>query len=279
MENRRNGFGKANRKKHLSRSASKALSPRAILSFFEARDSDGVGLWVSDGTTAGTRFLTTQSGVPDVAGDLVFYWTSNGLWRSDGTPEGTERIFNRSNSPRVRWWTTSGDKVFFAVGKQREGFALWQSDGTLEGTKRVSSSQDVSQLREFNGQVYFTQPHDDFGQELWRTDGTPEGTQLIDIAPGPDSSNPWVMSSNDHKTLFWSTVRESRGLWALSHDSTQPTRINETISGPSEGTEFITSTGIQRPGANPSWGSVVATRRKRLDADRIWTCSTARHCT
>ena len=196
--------------------------------FFSAQDNNGSGFWVSDGTTDGTRVLTRQgAGIPVVAGEFVFYGTSNGLWRSDGTPEGKQRMIGGCCK---KWLTPVGDTVFFVERDQQ----LWQSDGTRAGTTRVNGTQDVSHLRESNGRLYFTQPNDEFGQELWRTDGTPEGTEIIDIAPGSDSSNPWVMSGNEQNTLFWSTVGE-RGLWALPNDATQPTRINETISGPSGG--------------------------------------------
>ena len=43
------------------------------------------------------------------------------------------------------------------------------------------------------------------------------------------------MAADEDKALIWSTVGESRGLWAFPNDGKQPTRINQTISGPSDG--------------------------------------------
>jgi ELWxxDGT repeat protein len=75
------------------------------LFFAAGADSSGVELWVSDGTTAGTRLLLdicpgAGDGEPlDLVsvGDRVYFTADDGrhgreLWRSDGTPEGTVMV-------------------------------------------------------------------------------------------------------------------------------------------------------------------------------------------
>src|SRR5262249_43375401 len=115
--------------------------------YFSASDpTNGVGLWKSDGTAAGSVLLKGNMAPPDYAlsdfapmNGLVFFpaytVSSNnrtpgitdytpGLWKTDGTTTGTALI---SSVPAADLTVVNG-KLFFAGGGNH-GTELWVSDG------------------------------------------------------------------------------------------------------------------------------------------------------
>jgi len=102
----------------------------------------GMGLWVSDGTVAGTRvvrnfgaganrmWMTTMM-TPPVKGGFYFCtkneMQSSQLWRSDGTPEGTVMVASHIGDSQVATigsLTKLGRKLYYLSGRQ-EG-PLWE---------------------------------------------------------------------------------------------------------------------------------------------------------
>ncbi len=65
--------------------------------FFIASDDVNVGLWVTDGTTAGTIKLTPSSGPPNTSFDIASY----------------------------------NNKIYFSYNDGVNGYELWVSDGTV----------------------------------------------------------------------------------------------------------------------------------------------------
>lgn len=118
------------------------------------------GLWVTDGTVAGTSFIKDLGGI---AGD-------NGL--SDETRIGTMRIFN--------------NKMYFAGTEPRDTQAhLWVSDGTTAGTvliKKINTNgtsfSDAFVSNIFNNKLFFI-ADDGNGFDLYSTDGTSAGTVKV----------------------------------------------------------------------------------------------------
>ena len=151
------------------------------------------GLWVTDGTPAGTYAIVPDLGATnDKPGRLV---NANGtlfflnavrdhtlmLCRSDGTTDGT---VIPKELPTVSTFRTQikavGSNVFFFVN---DG-SLWFSDGTATGTTELAkvtfySTLDNDDLRiAGNGIVYLNYPTSDTW-ELWGSDGTIAGTRLL----------------------------------------------------------------------------------------------------
>lgn len=154
------------------------------------------GLYVSDGTAAGTRQVSGVGdpifelpGTADVgtAGGKLYFVTGfytgvvdnpyeYQLWFSDGTTgPGTRRV---NGSPGTDWENpisilpTNGQKLYFYADGR-----LWRTNGTKSGTKPLTA---VGQLPTaptesvlLNGRLYFN------GGGLWKTDGTPAGTKRI----------------------------------------------------------------------------------------------------
>lgn len=141
-------------------------SPDGTGYFNDLIQSRPIHLYKTDGTTAGTRVVTTipWNDAPNllvraVAGGKAYMTTivpttgqENGIWVSDGTAEGTFRITPNdtthvgeapvanfpsflSSKPII---VPVGDRVFFALTTSSLGSELWTSDGTLSGTHPVS---------------------------------------------------------------------------------------------------------------------------------------------
>ena len=121
----------------------------AVYGSFDPAFTLGEELWVTDGTTAGTRMVK----------DLV--------------PAPT------SSSPAD--FVEFAGALFFSADDGRSGRELWRSDGTRPGTARVkdlavgAASSSPNQLMVAGGALYFVAN----SLELWSTDGTEAGTKLV----------------------------------------------------------------------------------------------------
>ena len=134
--------------------------------FFVAKtDNEGTELWVTDGTTSGTKMvkdINPGSGSAFVNDELMVY---NG-------------------------------KVYFGANDGTNGKQLWVSDGTSTGTYMLkniapmhTTPANISAV--LNGKLYFAATDGINGNELWETDGTTTGTVLAaNIAVGAGSSHP-----------------------------------------------------------------------------------------
>ncbi len=119
---------------------------------FTTRDADdltadGFELWVTDGTSEGTRFLLAE--IPNDIRQFVslgeracFLTRSNELWVSDLTPEGTQMLPDLRpcgwvDDGSTTLLTSLGPKAFFAASDGEQGVELWETDGTPNGTGSV----------------------------------------------------------------------------------------------------------------------------------------------
>jgi len=171
---------------------------------------NGVELWRSDGTPAGT-FLVKDiwpgpggSAPTDLqVRDGALYFLANdsergvGLWRSDGTLAGTD-LLAATGQPNLRAWslTRVGSQWLFTVSSQF-GSDLWAIDagGAAQSIAHLSSIpyDQHGSLRIVGGETaaYLIASHDQYGAEVWRTDGSATGTRVVgDVRPGSISSLP-----------------------------------------------------------------------------------------
>jgi ELWxxDGT repeat protein len=151
------------------------------------------GLWITDGTTAGTYAVIPDLGdtrgekpspLVNANGTLFFLKAvDNGkltLWKSDGTADGTVAV---KELPATSAFTAqikaAGNNVFFYSAG-----SLWFSDGTDAGTIELTkvtlfSSYENDDLRVAGNRiVYLNNPSSDTW-ELWGSDGTKAGTKLL----------------------------------------------------------------------------------------------------
>ncbi|MGA0604352.1 ELWxxDGT repeat protein, partial [Caulobacter sp. KR2-114] len=152
--------------------------------FFTGHDSvHGAGLFVSDGSAAGTAFVAAVSGASNL--------------------------------------TAVGNALFFTASDATHGTELWVSDGTAAGTHMVSdidpgmAGATPTSLTAFNGKLYFSANDGVHGQELWVSDGTAAGTQMVsDIAPAFVSSAPSNLTVADGRLFFQASDGNGTELWA-----------------------------------------------------------------
>ena len=182
--------------------------------YFAANDGDnGVELWKSDGTEAGTVMFKDINKVKPgassypydltVVNDTLFFAADDGIhgaefWKSDGTESGTvlvKDVVSGSGTSYLGSFTPLGGSLYFLTID-----SLWKSDGTEAGTVPVT---DITHnlfppgLAVFNGALYFSGYDVAHNTELWKSDGIPEtlgGTTSMvkDINPNPSTgSYPW----------------------------------------------------------------------------------------
>ena len=130
--------------------------------FFQATDgTNGKELWVTDGTTAGTKMV------------------------ADINPTG--------DSSPAEFYEFSG-KVYFQAAATTGNLELWSTDGvTASLVKEINStgSSIPANFLAFNNFLYFSANDGISGTELWKTDGTTANTHLfLDINTGAGSSSP-----------------------------------------------------------------------------------------
>ena len=124
----------------------------------EGSETDRFGLWSTDGTPRGTRFVYEFGEAEGFYSHLAatpsrLFFTSGkageDLWVTDGTPGGSRLLHEfepRScsepdpddcPSPGINSLTAVGDAVYFVVRTADERYELWESDGTPGGTRSL----------------------------------------------------------------------------------------------------------------------------------------------
>lgn len=179
------------------------------LLFFQASTAARAeGLWVTDGTEAGTQMLGNQYSDPfaSSSGFIVLnnkiYFEGNagsgyGMWSSDGTTAGTQLVKSGIIGSSGSSHAIFNAKFYFQNYDNTNGGELWVSDGTDAGTVMVKNintvgfSSDPQNFFTDGQKVYFEASDGISGRELWTTDGTNSGTYLVkDIAVGAAGSHP-----------------------------------------------------------------------------------------
>jgi ELWxxDGT repeat protein len=146
-----------------------------------------------------------------------------GLWKSNGTSAGTVLIKSIDagvTQPYGKIMAVLGDTVFFSATDNAHGLELWKSDGTGPGTLLIkdinpdSGDSITGRWQEVNGTLFFSADDGSHGEELWKTDGTALGTTLVqDINPGGVSSGVSFIWNANGTLLFSAFDGVSQKLW------------------------------------------------------------------
>jgi len=137
--------------------------------YFSANDGNSTGLWVTDGTSIGTKKLLNGSFYNfSMLGDKVYFsgsqgWDSEnsvaikqGIYKSDGTVQGT--VFIKEFSSYIgNFIEMKGILYFF------NEYNIWKSDGTQEGTVEVANRGNqpsigsrTSDIVKLNNKLYYS---------------------------------------------------------------------------------------------------------------------------
>jgi ELWxxDGT repeat protein len=168
--------------------------------FFRAfSDATGWDLWVTDGTSAGTRALDLNPGRPDASWDQAYALNGRYLfrfstpesshepWISDGTATGTRMIkdINPSGQTEVNYAIESGGKIYMLLNDYQGYSAVWVTDGTAANTFKLTSrcanngDPSPNTLTPVDGGLLMRLTDCVYGHKWWRTDGTIAGTSIL----------------------------------------------------------------------------------------------------
>jgi ELWxxDGT repeat protein len=198
--------------------------------FFAANDgTNGVELWKSDGTAAGTVMVKDINTFSDsnpnqllnIGGTLYFTaadpFLGSELHKSDGTTAGTvnvKDIYPGGLSANPSNFTNVNGTLFFSAGNAANGTELWKSNGTDAGTVLVrdinpgaghSMTYEPFERRTLvvGNRMLFRATDGTSGVELWRTDGTAAGTfRMHDVRPGALDSTPTYLTRSGSLVFF-----------------------------------------------------------------------------
>lgn len=112
------------------------------------------------------------------AGDRLFFvapaGTGTELWTTDGTSAGTRRVSSIGSRPStLEGLVAAGNRIFFSADDGEHGRELWESDGTEEGTRMVFDlnpggfSSNPTHLTVSGGYLFFSADDGETGVEPW----------------------------------------------------------------------------------------------------------------
>jgi ELWxxDGT repeat protein len=228
----------------------------------------GTELWVTDGTSAGTRMVMDihpdGSSDPQLVAtleDVVIFTAVDGvhrreLWRSDGTAQGTRMLadlapgkasgFRRGAHDPVQL----GERLLFWATDRPSGLSLWSTDGK-GSTYEVAGAPHPTRLGlgptvVSEGSLYVLAGEEDADGDVdwavWRTDGTAGGTSRLP-GPGPSIVYTDPISARDH-------VISARG-YSVDRDPTTGWQVWHGEGLPQVGPVFIYDDLFEGPGLMP----------------------------
>lgn len=185
----------------------------------------GLELWKTDGTTSGTSLVKSFGVVfvdylqyTMVAGSYMYftlgeYGNTCELWKTDGTGPGTQYLTDLGDDDIDGDYAVLGNKLILTY-PDASGQYLIATDGNqvqpLQAYSTIGSSGNYTQLKTFNGKVYFNGYDSQTGLELWSTDGTPVGTTLVkDIVTGTGNSG--VGSFTEYNSRLYFAANDATG--------------------------------------------------------------------
>jgi len=234
--------------------------------FAASNGIDGSQLWITDGTSDGTKMVKNIAGNSDANphgftrfGDAWFFTAQDNsgdveLWKTDGTEAGTVLVkdINAADSSYPNNFIVMGDALYF-VATDQGGEGLFKTQGTAETTVRVFDSAQLgitqisAELQRLGNTLYFGARTDAEGTELWSSDGTQNGTQLTSaIAVGTASSHPTYLTIVGDTLFFAARDNQSRrGLWKVDNQSATPELVSNNELSNSSNPNYLTAVGDQ----------------------------------
>ena len=254
-------FNKVNDSVNLLKTFSKSISNyfrKQLISFhgklyFIGNDSEnGEALWVSDGTTDGTKFfkdinhegLSIRLTEPFVHNDKFYFASGREPWVSDGTASGTKILEIRTGiyGSYPKGFTAFNNKVYFEANNGNSN-NLYVTDGTESGTEQVThyTSKDeftIGELTVFNKHLFFYGQSIEEGKEVWRSDGTESGTALFaNISRTTKSSSRENTKYTKMGQYYYFSANDGNGhrgmnypLWRTDGTSTGTTIVKNSVS-------------------------------------------------
>jgi ELWxxDGT repeat protein len=179
-----------------------AFNGKVLFSGYDSSFDEG--LWVTDGTVAGTYELTGISGA-----------NSHGIL--SGVVQQNPTLYNM---------VVLNGEVLFAGLDASNHVGLWTTNGTAAGTSELTgitaaaNSFDPQDLTVFNGEVLFNGFDSSFKEGLWVTNGTASGTYELTGISGASSftgMDPYNLTPFNNEVLFEGQGSDGQvGLWVTN---------------------------------------------------------------
>ena len=221
-------------------------------------------LWVTDGTSANTRAISSTrnpgaGAEPDwltPVGSLLFFaaWdvtngsNDNELWVWNGTTSQRVKNLNPATSSAPTELTVVNGSLYFSANDGSVGSALWKSDGTEAGTTLVkdvlpgtssAGYPDFTYLTAAANNLLFVANDGFFGRELWVSDGSAEGTNLLkdfnDLTQDAlnDSQGPEKVVIGEEVIFVASDGRTGTELWKTDGTESGTSQVKDVRPGSS----------------------------------------------
>lgn len=234
--------------------------------------TDGDELWVSDGTTAGTKMIkdinTAAAANSDpesftIMNNKLYFVADAGtgaqLWVTDGTTDGTVMVAETvaAGDGKLDNLLAYNNKLYFSATDETNGIELWVFDGTTASmVKDINAGGDSKPagLIVVGNYLFFT-ANNGTATTLWVSDGTTENT--IEVASVFETSvNPTDVSPTEYVvdgTKLYFTGDDAQGddlfmvdaasivLNGNGHDAVSSTNANHftVYPNPTKGTIFV----------------------------------------
>jgi len=159
-----------------------------------------------------TSYLSNLLGAYVNWGGLVYFFNGLTLFRTDGTDAGTAAVTTLAGSTTndIPARIVPTPSLMYVITPDSQ---LWRSDGTAAGTFALASG--VHSLAVLGDRVVFDATDAATGDEVYVTDGSVAGTSRVaDLDPGRASSSPTGFTTVGTRVLFWTGTFSSTTLWA-----------------------------------------------------------------
>ena len=188
--------------------------------FGAATIADGHGIYVTDGTSAGTvriGFLSNMARYFVRVGNQAYFMTDRTffgqvtperLWVTDGTSSGTRIVRNFADEeidgPTM---TALGERIVFVADSPSSGAELWFSEGLGGTTGQWVDLQpgpigsEPEELVTVRDRLYFVADDGQVGREVWWTDAALAGPTLL-AELGPGSTGPEDLTAVGERLFF-----------------------------------------------------------------------------
>jgi ELWxxDGT repeat protein len=216
-----------------------AINVNGVLYFVATDGQNGLEIWRSDGTAAGTVMATNFFGnnqkptqLTNVSGNVYFTMTGsfsdNSIWKTNGTAAGTVRVKSISSTSFIypEGLTSVGGLLYFVADDGYNGRTVWRSDGTAAGTFAILNSNPQfrgnevgsgasARITDVNGVAYFV-AYGSANQSsaLWISNGSIAGT--INVTASEVAAYPARLTNIDGTLYFTSSMASVDEIWSTN---------------------------------------------------------------
>ncbi|GGF04885.1 ELWxxDGT repeat protein [Flavobacterium limi] len=213
---------------------------------------NGIELWKTDGTDAGTQmvfdlYTGTSASNPSfltvINPATMVFSANNGttgteIWKTDGTTI-TNLIDQPGTGNSINWIENlNGNAIYCQLVVNTTGRELYKWDGlsTISNNikdinKDTAHGINITYIKNGNT-IYFPGNDGTTGFELWKTDGTENGTELVkDINSGATASSPTRFANSGNITFFRANGPNGVELWKTDGTPNGTTEVADINQG------------------------------------------------